>query len=300
MQNIGFIGVGIMGTPMVRCLLKAGFPVNVYDRRETQVAPLVEEGVVAKNSPKEVAESSDIVITMLPNSMIVDSVMFDENGLFEGLTAGKVFIDMSSADYHTNQRICLRLKDKGVEMLDAPVTGSSKGATEGTLTIMVGGEESTLEKVRPVLEAMGSKIIHVGPVGTADIAKACNQMLFALNLAAASEVFALAAKAGLDPEMLLSIANNGSGESYASRVKFDKFVLKRNFKAGFTTNLMAKDVDIALSMARNLQVPMRMGDLARETLRIAQNKGYGLDDCSGMVRIIEDETNVTVEPFNKQ
>lgn len=297
MQEIGFIGLGIMGTPMARCLLKAGYPLNIYDRMEVHVKPLEEEGAAARQCPKEVAEHSDVIITMLPNSQIVEAVMFGSDGLYDGLCKNKIFIDMGSSDYASNQRISRELEKKGVKMLDAPVTGSSKGAAAGTLTIMAGGDEDTLAKVRPVLEVMGSKIIPVGPVGSADIAKACNQMLFALNLAAASEVFALSAKAGLDPEVLLSIVDSGSGESYAGRVKMADFTFKRNFKPGFTTNLMAKDVDIALNMARNLQVPMKLGNLVRENLRIAQNLGFGADDCSSVARIAEKESNTVIKPF---
>lgn len=300
MQTVGFVGTGIMGTPMTRCLLRAGYTVNIFDHTRDKVLLLEGEGAVGKSSSREVAQSSDVVITMLPNSKIVESVMFGENGLFEGLSAGKIYIDMSSSDFASNQMIGKRLAEIGVEMLDAPVTGSVKGATEGTLTIMVGGESSTLEKVRPILETLGSRIMPVGALGTADIAKACNQMLFAMNTAAVSEVLALAVRAGLDPELLMSIVNTGSGESYAGRVKMANFTFKRNFKPGFTTNLMAKDVDIALNMARDLQVPMRLGNLVRENLRVAQNKGYALDDCSSVARIVEEEAGVTIQPFSKQ
>lgn len=298
MERIGFIGLGIMGTPMVRCLLRKGYTVNIHARTDVHVKPLAMEGAIPKSSPRQVADDSDVIITMLPNSRIVEEVMFGEKGLYGGLGKGKIFIDMGSSDYTSNQKISRELAKKEVPMLDAPVTGSAKGAAEGTLTIMVGGEEKTLELVRPILETMGSKIVFVGSLGSADIAKACNQMLFALNIAAVSEVLTLAVKAGLDPETLLSIVNNGSGESYAGRVKMANFTLKRNFKPGFTMELMAKDVDIALSMARNLQVPMRFGNLARENIRIAANKGYGADDCSSVVRVAEEEAGVVVEPFS--
>lgn len=297
MQTVGLIGVGIMGTPMVRTLLRGGFRVNIYDQVQDHVQPLVKEGAVGLESPKAVARASDVVITMLPNSKIVEAVMFGGSGLYEGLEKGKIYIDMSSSDYASNQRISSKLAEKEVPMLDAPVTGSVKGAEEGTLTIMVGGEAQVLEQARPVLEALGSKIIHVGPIGTADIAKACNQMLFAMNTAAAAEVLALSAKAGLDPEMLMSIVNTGSGESYAGRVKMANFTFKRNFKPGFTTNLMAKDVDIALNMARELQVPMRLGTLVRENLRTAQNRGYGLNDCSVVACLEEEDAGVVIQPF---
>ncbi len=300
MQKVGFVGLGIMGSPMVRCLLRKGYTVNIYDRSEARLEELLGEGAFPRESPRQVAELSDVIITMLPNSGIVEEVMFGENGLYEGMGEGKIFIDMGSSDYASNQRICERLKEKGTVMLDAPVTGSSKGAKEGTLTIMVGGDTQTLEQVRPVLEAMGEKIVFVGPVGTADIAKACNQMLFALNIAAVSEVLALAVKAGLDPEVLMSIVNTGSGESYAGRVKMANFTFKRNFKPGFTLKLMAKDVDIALNMGRNLQVPMRLSNLVRENIRIAQNRGFEGDDCSCVVRLTEDEAGVVVEPFSHE
>ncbi|MCI8660124.1 MAG: NAD(P)-dependent oxidoreductase [Lachnospiraceae bacterium] len=298
MQKVGFIGLGIMGAPMVRCLLKSGYLVNIYDRSGLRSEELSKEGAVLQKNPRQVAVFSDVIITMLPNSGIVEEVMFGENGLYEGMSAGKIFIDMGSSDYKSNQQICEWLKEKGAKMLDAPVTGSFKGAQEGTLTIMVGGDSQTFEQVRPILETMGEKIVPVGPVGTADIAKACNQMLFALNIAAVSEVMALAVKAGLDPEVLLSIVNAGSGESYAGRVKMANFVFKRNFKPGFTLQLMAKDVDIALNMGRSLQVPLRLGNLVRENIRIAQNKGYELDDCSCVIRIAEEDSGVVVEPFS--
>ena len=297
MQIVGLIGAGIMGTPMTRTLLRGGYTVNVFDTNKEHVAALVADGAVAKNSAKEVGEASDVIITMLPNSKIVEAVMFGENGLYQGLSKGKIYVDMSSSDYASNQMISEKLKAIDVPMLDAPVTGSVKGAEEGTLTIMVGGAAETLEQVRPVLETLGSKLIHVGPIGSADIAKACNQLLFAMNTAAVSEVMALSAKAGLDPAMLMTIVSNGSGESYAGRVKTVNFTFKRNFKPGFTVNLMAKDVDIALNMARNLQVPLKLGTLVRENLRVAQNKGYALDDCSSVARLIEEDADVVIQPF---
>jgi 3-hydroxyisobutyrate dehydrogenase len=297
MQKIGFIGLGIMGTPMARLLLRAGYQVNIYARTDVHVKPLAEEGGIARQTPKEIAEHSDVIITMLPDSRVVEEVMFGENGVYEGLDEGKIFMDMGSSDYASTQRISKKLEKKGVRMLDAPVTGGAKGAAEGTLTIMVGGNVDTLEQVRPILEVMGDKIIPVGPVGSGDIAKACNQMLFALNLSAASEVLALAVKAGLDPQVLMSVVNSGSGESFAGRVKMENFTFKRNFKPGFTTDLMAKDVDMALDMARSLQVPMKLGNLARENIRVAQNCGFGSDDCSSIVRVAEQESDVVIQPF---
>lgn len=290
MKTIGFIGIGVMGSRMCARILNAGYRTNVFDVSTDAVKAMEEKGAVGYESPALVGKHSDVIVTMLPNSRIVESVMFGENGLISGLSAGKIYIDMSSSQSSSNQKISEKLSEIGVPMLDAPVSGGFQGAEKGTLSIMVGGPKEVFEDSLPLLSTMGKNIRYVGRIGCGDIIKSVNQVLFAMNMVAAAEAAILGVKAGIDPEVLLEIVNSGAGQSYATSQKLVNFALKRNFKPGFTLDLMVKDADIALNMARELHVPMAMGNLARETLVQAQNKGMGRDDCSGVIRLLEEST----------
>ena len=298
MKKVGFIGTGIMGRRMCIRIVNAGYEVYVNDINPDSYQEIVKLGGKSVATPAEVGKNSDVVLASLPNSKIIESVMFGKNGLHSGLSAGKVFIDLSSSQASSTQMISKRLEEIGVKMLDAPVSGGAKGAEEGKLTIMIGGSKDTLDESKDILDILGSNIRHVGDIGAGNIVKAINQVLFSMNTVVAAEAVVLGTKAGVDPGILLEVINSGSGQSYATSQKIINFTFKRNFTPGFTLDLMAKDMDIALNMGRELKVPMQMANIAREALLTAQNKGLGGNDCTAVIQLLEEITGVTVKPIS--
>ena len=228
-EKVGLIGTGIMGVPMSRRLLAAGFPLVVYDVNPEAMKPLVDEGAEAGESPADVARRCGKVITMLPNSSIVETVALGESGLIEGMAPGSIYIDMSSAIPTSTTRIAAAMAEKGVDMIDAPVSGGPVGAEQGTLSIMVGGSEAAYEACLPVLRAMGKNIFHIGPVSSGHTIKTINNMMFSINMLGVAEALVLGAKAGLSPEKIVEVAGASSGTSFALTVKAVRHVLAGNY-----------------------------------------------------------------------
>ncbi len=291
-MNIGFIGLGIMGRPMAKNLIKAGYALTVYDKF-AKVDDLVALGARAGASNKDVAAQSDVIITMLPNSPHVKEAVLGENGVIEGATPGAILVDMSSIAPGAAQEICAAVKAKGIVMLDAPVSGGEPKAIEGTLAIMVGGDAKAFETVKPILEKMGSSAVHVGDIGAGNVTKLANQIIVALNIAAVSEAFVLATKAGVNPEAVFNAIKGGLAGSTVMNAKVP-MILDGNFKPGFRIELHIKDLQNALDTAHALNVPVPLTANIMETLQALKNDDFGANDHSAIVRHYEKLAKVEV------
>jgi 3-hydroxyisobutyrate dehydrogenase len=283
-----------MGKPMCANLLAAGYKVAVHDVVQAAVAELTAKGAAEAPSAKELASMSDVVITMLPNAAIVESVVCGEKGLLAGSQSGMVIIDMSSVTPQHTRKMAEITAKHGVDYMDAPVSGGVAGATSGSLTIMVGAQPQTLEKCRPVLEVLGKKIYHVGPVGSGDALKLVNNMLLGINMAAVAEAMTLGVKAGLDPKVLYDVIAAASGRSYALEAKVPNFILKGNFEPGFAVDLQYKDLEMATQTGKELGVPLMLANVAEQVFETARAKGLGRKDISAVVTLQEELAGVTV------
>jgi 2-hydroxy-3-oxopropionate reductase len=293
-MRIGFIGLGTMGRPMVRNLLKAGhtpvrmdgFEVTVYGRRPEVVNELVSQGAVSASSPKEVAQASDVIITMLPDSPDVKEVVTGDDGVLSGARSGMVVIDMSTISPKVTREIAEVASRQGVDYLDAPVTGGETGAIAGTLSIMVGGKPEAFEKCLPILRAMGKNIVRIGDVGMGQTAKLCNQVICVLNIQAACEGLMLGAKAGLDVEKLLSVVSAGSAGSWMLSNLAPK-MLARDFEPGFKVKLQQKDLRLALSAADELSVPLPGTGLVHVLFSAVEAAGMGEKGTQALITALE-------------
>jgi len=283
--RVGFVGLGIMGKPMARNLLRAGYPVTVHNRSRPPVDELVAEGAADGGSPRGVAEQSEVVITMLPDTPDVEQVTFGPQGLVEGLRPGSVLVDMSTISPVATRAIAARLRERGVEMLDAPVSGGQRGAEEGTLSIMVGGDPQTFERVRPLFQALGKSVVHVGPVGAGQVCKACNQVVVALTLQAVAEALVLAERNGVDPARVRQALLGGFAGSRILEVHGQR-MLEGNYQPGFRARLHHKDLRIALETGRSAGVPMLGTALVHELLGAVVARGWGDLDHSALVRLV--------------
>lgn len=293
-MRIGFIGLGVMGKPMAKNLLKAGHSLVVCKHIDPRpVNELVAAGAQEVVSPKQVAEMSDIVITMLPDSAEAEEVVLGENGLLKGARKGLVIIDMSSIAPSTSRRIAEEAEKRGVEVLDAPVSGGETGAIQGTLAIMVGGKEATFSKCIDILRALGKSIVRVGDAGAGQVAKLANQIIVALNIAALSEAFVLGAKAGVDPRIMYQAIRTGFAGSNVLDAKIPT-ILERNFKPGFKIRLHHKDLKNALETARELKVPILLTSLVQQVLCTLINEGKGEEDHSAIINFSERLANIEV------
>ena len=293
MPKIGFIGQGIMGKPMARNLLKAGYPLIVYDVRPQPVQELAAVGAVPASSAREVAAHSDIIITMLPNSPEVKDAILGPAGVLEGIRPGSIVVDMSSIAPKASQEISVELAKKGVAMLDAPVSGGEPKAIEGTLAIMVGGPEDTFNAVKDILAKMGASVTLVGAIGSGNVTKLANQMIVALNIAAVSEALVLAAKAGVDPQKVYQAIRGGLAGSTVMDAKVP-MMLAGNFKPGFRLGLHIKDLANALDTAHNLGVPIPLSSQIMEIMQALKADGKAANDHSGIVQFYESMAKVTV------
>lgn len=298
MTTIGFIGLGIMGKPMAKNLLKAGYELTVYDIVAERMKELVEAGAQAASSSRDVAARSEVVITMLPNSPDVKEAVLGGNGVLEGARPGTILIDMSSIAPAAAREIAARAKEKGVAMLDAPVSGGEPKAIQGTLAIMVGGPADVFEKVKGLLGAMGSSVTRIGEIGSGNIAKLANQIIVALNIAAMSEAMALAAKSGANPETVYEAIRGGLAGSAVLDAKMP-MVLKGNFKPGFRIELHIKDLMNALDTAHEVGVPVPLTSGVMEILQALKVDGKGGDDHSGIVQFYEKLSKVEVRQQQK-
>jgi 2-hydroxy-3-oxopropionate reductase len=284
-SKIGFIGLGIMGKPMSKNLIKAGHELTVYDLAEASVKELDKAGAKVAHSSKEAAKENDLVISMLPDSPDVEKAALGPDGIFEGIRTGSAYIDMSTISPVTSKKIADVAKANGVRILDAPVSGGEKGAIESTLTIMVGGAKEVFDECLPIFQVMGKNIVYCGGVGSGQVVKACNQILVAGVLEAASEALVLGSKAGVDPETVLKVIAGG----YAMRVLDVRgpLVLKGDFKPGFKTNLHYKDLGIALAAGGEYGVPLPVTGLIHEMMGAMKAWGLGEYDHSGIITVLQ-------------
>lgn len=283
---IGFIGLGIMGRPMAGHLLKAGYNLVVLDKNTIPVKELVDLGAKSAASPKEVAEQSDLVITMLPDSPDVEAVALEENGIFEGAKAGSIYIDMSSIDPASAVKVAKVLGQKGVRCLDAPVSGGQSGAQNAALSIMVGGEKSLFNEVMPIFQTLGKTITLCGANGAGQVVKACNQIQVALNIAGMSEALVLGAKAGVDPAIILQVLGGGYAQNRVMDVRGPK-VVRGDFQPGFKSRFHFKDLNIILKAGADHGVNLPVTTTVQKLFAELLNSGGGDLDHTGLITVLE-------------
>jgi len=284
--KVGFIGVGNMGNPMAGNVLKAEFPMTVFDLNPKAMENLIQAGATRAASPGEVVDNSEIVLTSLPASPDVEAIYLEPGGLVDRAKPGTILIDLSSVLPSTPRRIEPRAKARGVHFLEAPVSGGVSGARAATLAIMVGGDAEPLERARPVLRAIGPNIFHVGPVGAGNIVKAINNMMACVNGVAMMEGLAVGVKAGIDPMMVYEVVKASSGGSKALE-RIPRALIPRDFEPGFKVALMNKDLDTFTTIAKELHVPVSFAHDAQRYQQMALAAGLGEQDTSVVFTIIE-------------
>ena len=295
MRTIGFLGLGAIGAPMAQHLPAHGFDLIVWNRtreRAERLAGTVRARVA--RTPGEAAREADVVITCLPTSREVEDLLDGPDGLLAGLRSGATLVDCTSGDPATSRRIATRLRERGVAFVDAPVSGGKRGAEEGTLTVMCGGDPAVVERVRPILAAFGKSIVHCGDVGAGDMVKAVNQALLAIHIWATGEGLATLAKAGVDARTALEVINASSGRSNTSMNLFPERVLSRAFPRTFRLALLDKDLRIAAEMSRDAGVPSPLTQLASELFRAARVELGEEADHVEAVRVIERSAGVEI------
>jgi len=293
-SKIGFVGLGIMGKPMAKNLLKAGHQLTVYDIRPGPVEEVVAAGASRGKSAKHVAAHSEITITMLPDGPDVEQAVLGPDGVLEGAGKGAIVVDMSSINPMVAQKVGAACADKGVEFLDAPVSGGEPGAINATLAIMVGGNQETFDRVLPVFQAMGASVTLTGPVGAGNVTKLANQIMVASNIAAMGEALALATKAGLDPEVVFNAVKGGLAGSNVLNAKAP-MAIARNFKPGFRIRLHHKDLRNSLQAAESLGIALPITSLVQQMLVSLINDGKGDLDHSGIVQFTEGISGVQIK-----
>ncbi len=289
-ERIGCIGLGLMGKPMAHNLLKAGFHVTVYNRSRPAIDVLVAEGAVAATSPEQVAQQSDIVITMLPDTPDVEAVILGEQGILAGAHEGLLVIDMSSISPLSTVQLATTLEQHGVAMLDAPVSGGDAGAIAGTLSIMVGGQEADFERARPVFSALGKTITLCGPHGAGQTVKACNQIVVALIIAAVSEGLVLGSKAGVRPEILLQVLSGGLAQNRVMDLR-GPTMITHHFEPGGKAQFHRKDLGIALQLAHAYDVSLPLTALVDQFFTTLVAHQQGNLDHSALMLVIETLSN---------
>lgn len=295
-KKIGFIGLGAMGLPMAKNLIKAGFDLTVYARRPEPSAEICALGARSASSPRAVAEQVEMVITIVTADPDVRAVILGEDGALAGAKAGGILVDMSTISPMTTQDIARVAQAKGVEVMDAPVSGGDTGARAGTLTIIAGGRKETFERCRPVFEAMGKNIFHVGGVGIGQVVKIANQVIGGTILAVVSEALVMGVKAGADPEVLRQVIGVSSGNSNLFQARVGDFMLKDQFQPGFMLDLMKKDVGLALEIGKALSVPMPVGAAAYQHYAAGTSMGVGRQDFSAVCKAVEKMAGAQIVP----
>ncbi len=293
-ERVGVVGLGIMGKPMAANLMKAGFSVTVYNRTAGKAEELRSEGAAVASSPKEVAESSDVTITMVSDSPDVEEVILGPNGVIHGVSQGAVVIDMSTISPQVTQTIAAELSSKGGHMLDAPVSGGSWGAIQGTLSIMVGGEKETFDRCMPIFEAMGKNIIYTGGHGMGQVTKLVNQIMVGGTLAAVCEGLLFGAKAGIDLNPVFQAVTGGAANSWQLE-NLGSRILKRDFDPGFMIKLMHKDLRLITEAARDMELPLPLISLAQQFYHVLQHDGLGEEGTQAYVKALEKLAGVQVK-----
>jgi 2-hydroxy-3-oxopropionate reductase len=286
MERIGFIGLGIMGKPMAKNLLKAGYELVVYDINQAAVREVTAAGAAAGVSPMDVASKTEIIITMLPNSPHVKEVVLGENGVLAGAEPGVIIIDMSSIAPSASKEIAAKAAEAKVEMLDAPVSGGEPKAIDGTLSIMVGGKKEIFDRCEPILSKMGKSVVRCGEIGAGNTTKLANQIIVALNIAALSEALVLGTKAGVEPEVIFSAIRGGLAGSTVMEAK-TPMILDGNFKPGFKIDLHIKDLANAIETGHEVGVPLPLTSQVMEIMQALRVDGKGQNDHGGIVQFYE-------------
>jgi 3-hydroxyisobutyrate dehydrogenase len=281
-ERIGFVGLGIMGEPMARNILKAGFPLTVWNRTPSKAEALRGDGATVAGSPAAVAQASTIIVSCVTDSPDVEAVALGRGGIAEGAAPGSCYIDCSTIAPAVARRVAAALAEKGVGMLDAPVSGGDIGAKAGTLAIMVGGDARDFERCKPILDAMGKTVVHVGPSGAGQVVKLCNQVAGGLNLLAMAEAVALARSAGVDPVKMLEVVSSGAAASWMLTNLAPRAV-KGDFAPGFMVDLMQKDLRLIMETAADTNTPLAGSALVQQLFRVLQARGRGGDGTQAIV-----------------
>jgi len=292
-KKIGFIGLGIMGKPMSKNLIKAGYDLTVCDINAAAVAEVVALGAKSAATPKDVAAVTDIIITMLPNSPQVKTVALGANGVIEGARTGALVVDMSSISPLAAQEVAKALAEKGIRMLDAPVSGGEPKAIDATLSIMVGGDAESFEEALPILKCVGASAVRVGDIGAGNVTKLANQVIVALNIAALSEAMTLATKAGVDPELVFNAIKGGLAGSTVMNAKAP-LIIDRKFDPGFRINLHIKDLNNAMETAHDVGVPLPLTAGVMEIMQALKIDGCGENDHGALIKYYERLAKVEV------
>ena len=292
--QIGFVGLGIMGKPMAKNLLKAGYPLTIYNRNPDPLEELASEGAIIAPSSKEVAQRTQVNITMLPDSADSEDAILGDDGVLQGAQEGSTIIDMSSIAPLVSRRIAAEAAKMKVEMLDAPVSGGEPAAIAGALAIMVGGKQDVFDRCLPILDVMGRSVVRVGDVGAGNFVKLANQIIVAANIEAIGEAFVLAQKAGIDPDLVFQAIRAGLAGSNVLEAKAP-MIMERNFKPGFRIRLHQKDLHNALLTGKELGVPLPVTSLVQQMLGALIVRGKGENDHSAIVNFIEDLANVEIK-----
>jgi 2-hydroxy-3-oxopropionate reductase len=288
-KAVGFVGLGIMGACMAGNLLEAGHELVVHNRTRTKAERLAQRGARAADSPREVAEGSDVIITMLPGPPQVEEVVAGDGGLLEGAREGSLIIDMSTSSPILAQELARAARNKAVGMLDAPVSGGDVGARDGTLSIMVGGEENDFERARPLFRVMGETVVHVGGVGAGQVVKACNQIVVALVIEAIAEALVLGSKAGVDPDRVVEVLSGGLASNKVLEVKGEKF-LSHEFAPGGKVEYHRKDLGIALEAGKEYEVTLPVAAFVDQMFGVLEAKGRGGWDHSALLTLLEERS----------
>jgi 2-hydroxy-3-oxopropionate reductase len=288
-KAVGFVGLGIMGAFMAGNLLEAGHELVVHNRTRTKAERLAQRGARAADSPREVAEGSDVIITMLPGPPQVEEVVAGDGGLLEGAREGSLIIDMSTSSPILAQELARAARNKAVGMLDAPVSGGDVGARDGTLSIMVGGEEDDFERARPLFRVLGETVVHVGGVGAGQVVKACNQIVVALVIEAIAEALVLGSKAGVDPDRVVEVLSGGLASNKVLEVKGEKF-LSHEFAPGGKVEYHRKDLGIALEAGKEYEVTLPVAAFVDQMFGVLEAKGRGGWDHSALLTLLEERS----------
>ena len=297
MQRVGFIGIGLMGSQMSRKILEAGYPLTVWNRKKEKALPLLSAGAKWADSPKAATQASDVVITIVTDSAASEEVICGKNGVLEGAHPGLVLIDMGSIAPEMSRSIAERARARGIPLLDAPVTGNPKVASEGKLGIMVGGPKETFDACLPLFEKMGVKIIHVGENGKGTTLKLINNLIMGVAIEAVAEALVLASKAGIDPRKVLEITSVGGARTGAMETRGPRMI-QHDFSPHFSVNNMHKDLTGALKLGEEVGVSLPATSISREMLRAAKAQGKGDMDSCIVMTVIEALANTTVQSKN--
>lgn len=293
-QRVGFIGLGTMGKPMAKRVLQGGYPLTVFDVVKAPVDELADMGANAAASPREVAQNSDVVCTILPNSPHVEQVVLGKDGVMDGLKPGGIVVEMSTIEPAVTRKVAAEVVARGGRMIDAPVGKGAAEAAQGTLTIMVGGDYSTFEEVKPILATMGDSIFHCGDIGAGITVKVVNNLMASVIIAAISEGLTLGVKGGVKVETLLEVISTSGARSFHLTDTFPKRVLSDNVQPGFLMDLMHKDLSVITATGSQLGVPLPVTNVVRELSQIARQKGLGRQDWTTLIKVYEEWAGVQV------